>query len=113
MASRRSCGPTRIIIHNVPRFRIAIYLTCDYNVGSSISGDVTPVSVASELDFNSNEATAGSITDHDLLVCIVFLSKNFGFPVERFIVWFKLQRLVFVLLEVGQYNEKCLPHLSD
>ncbi|XP_028165282.1 inositol hexakisphosphate and diphosphoinositol-pentakisphosphate kinase isoform X4 [Ostrinia furnacalis] len=35
--------------------------------GSSISGDVTPVSLASELDFNSNEATAGSITDHDLL----------------------------------------------
>lgn len=35
--------------------------------GSSISGDVTPVSIASELDFNSNEATAGSITDHDLL----------------------------------------------
>ncbi|KAL0894125.1 hypothetical protein ABMA27_014164 [Loxostege sticticalis] len=35
--------------------------------GSSISGDVTPVSVASELEFNSNEATAGSITDHDLL----------------------------------------------
>lgn len=37
--------------------------------GSSISGDVTPVSIASELEFNSNEATAGSITDHDLLVC--------------------------------------------
>ncbi|KAH9635315.1 hypothetical protein HF086_017881 [Spodoptera exigua] len=35
--------------------------------GSSISGDVTPVSIASELDFNSNEATAGSITDHELL----------------------------------------------
>ncbi|CAB3228621.1 unnamed protein product [Arctia plantaginis] len=35
--------------------------------GSSISGDVTPVSIASELEFNSNEATAGSITDHDLL----------------------------------------------
>ncbi|XP_048479273.1 inositol hexakisphosphate and diphosphoinositol-pentakisphosphate kinase [Plutella xylostella] len=35
--------------------------------GSSISGDVTPVSLASELDFNSNEATAGSITDHDLM----------------------------------------------
>lgn len=28
---------------------------------------MTPVSIASELDFNSNEATAGSITDHDLL----------------------------------------------
>ncbi|CAH2086187.1 unnamed protein product [Euphydryas editha] len=37
------------------------------SAGSSISGDVTPVSAASELDFNSNEATAGSITDHDLL----------------------------------------------
>ncbi|XP_026329144.1 inositol hexakisphosphate and diphosphoinositol-pentakisphosphate kinase-like isoform X6 [Hyposmocoma kahamanoa] len=35
--------------------------------GSSISGDVTPVSIASELEFNSNEATAGSITDHDLM----------------------------------------------
>lgn len=35
--------------------------------GSSISGDVTPVSAASELEFNSNEATAGSLTDHDLL----------------------------------------------
>ncbi|KAJ0180692.1 hypothetical protein K1T71_004096 [Dendrolimus kikuchii] len=35
--------------------------------GSSISGDVTPVSIASELEFNSNEATAGSITDHELL----------------------------------------------
>ncbi|KAM3963145.1 LOW QUALITY PROTEIN: inositol hexakisphosphate and diphosphoinositol-pentakisphosphate kinase [Aphomia sociella] len=35
--------------------------------GSSISGDVTPVSIASEQDFNSNEATAGSITDHDLM----------------------------------------------
>ncbi|XP_069365675.1 inositol hexakisphosphate and diphosphoinositol-pentakisphosphate kinase 2 isoform X2 [Maniola hyperantus] len=35
--------------------------------GSSISGDVTPVSVASEPEFHSNEATAGSITDHDLL----------------------------------------------
>lgn len=35
--------------------------------GSSISGDVTPVSLASEFEFNSNEATAGSITDHDLL----------------------------------------------
>ncbi|CAG9783932.1 unnamed protein product [Diatraea saccharalis] len=35
--------------------------------GSSISGDLTPVSLASELEFNSNEATAGSITDHDLL----------------------------------------------
>ncbi|XP_061383237.1 inositol hexakisphosphate and diphosphoinositol-pentakisphosphate kinase isoform X2 [Danaus plexippus] len=35
--------------------------------GSSISGDVTPVSVASELEFNSNEATAGSMTDHDLM----------------------------------------------
>lgn len=40
---------------------------CDVS-GSSISGDVTPVSIASELEFNSNEATAGSITDHDLLV---------------------------------------------
>lgn len=36
--------------------------------GSSVSGDVTPVSLASELEFNSNEATAGSITDHDLMV---------------------------------------------
>ncbi|CAH0721870.1 unnamed protein product, partial [Brenthis ino] len=35
--------------------------------GSSISGDVTPVSAASELEFHSNEATAGSITDHDIL----------------------------------------------
>ncbi|XP_072943699.1 uncharacterized protein [Epargyreus clarus] len=35
--------------------------------GSSISGDVTPVSGTSELEFNSNEATAGSITDHDIL----------------------------------------------
>ncbi|XP_028032060.1 inositol hexakisphosphate and diphosphoinositol-pentakisphosphate kinase isoform X6 [Bombyx mandarina] len=35
--------------------------------GSSISGDLTPVSNASELEFNSNEATAGSITDHDLM----------------------------------------------
>ncbi|XP_073943698.1 inositol hexakisphosphate and diphosphoinositol-pentakisphosphate kinase isoform X2 [Choristoneura fumiferana] len=35
--------------------------------GSSVSGDVTPVSIASELEFNSNEATAGSITDHDLM----------------------------------------------
>ncbi|XP_064071744.1 inositol hexakisphosphate and diphosphoinositol-pentakisphosphate kinase isoform X4 [Vanessa tameamea] len=35
--------------------------------GSSISGDVTPVSAASELEFKSNEATAGSITDHDIL----------------------------------------------
>lgn len=39
-----------------------------YVVGSSISGDVTPVSAASELEFHSNEATAGSITDHDILV---------------------------------------------
>ncbi|XP_050345278.1 inositol hexakisphosphate and diphosphoinositol-pentakisphosphate kinase 2 isoform X7 [Nymphalis io] len=35
--------------------------------GSSISGDVTPVSATSELEFKSNEATTGSITDHDLL----------------------------------------------
>ncbi|XP_031768246.1 inositol hexakisphosphate and diphosphoinositol-pentakisphosphate kinase isoform X7 [Galleria mellonella] len=35
--------------------------------GSSISGDITPVSMTSEQEFNSNEATAGSITDHDLL----------------------------------------------
>ncbi|KAJ2952901.1 hypothetical protein O0L34_g7266 [Tuta absoluta] len=35
--------------------------------GSSISGSVTPVSLASELEFNSNEATAGSITDQDLM----------------------------------------------
>ncbi|XP_059057152.1 inositol hexakisphosphate and diphosphoinositol-pentakisphosphate kinase [Achroia grisella] len=35
--------------------------------GSSISGDITPVSIASEQEFNSNEATAGSITDHELL----------------------------------------------
>ncbi|CAK1581659.1 unnamed protein product [Parnassius mnemosyne] len=35
--------------------------------GSCISGDVTPVSAASELEFNSNEATAGSGTDHELL----------------------------------------------
>ncbi|KPJ06264.1 hypothetical protein RR48_14706 [Papilio machaon] len=35
--------------------------------GSCISGDVTPVSAASDLEFNSNEATAGSGTDHDLL----------------------------------------------
>ncbi|XP_013180541.1 PREDICTED: inositol hexakisphosphate and diphosphoinositol-pentakisphosphate kinase 2 isoform X2 [Papilio xuthus] len=35
--------------------------------GSYISGDVTPVSAASDLEFNSNEATAGSGTDHDLL----------------------------------------------
>ncbi|CAH2990530.1 unnamed protein product [Chilo suppressalis] len=35
--------------------------------GSSISGDLTPVSLASELEFNSNEATAGSLTDHNLL----------------------------------------------
>ncbi|XP_053625933.1 inositol hexakisphosphate and diphosphoinositol-pentakisphosphate kinase 2 isoform X2 [Plodia interpunctella] len=35
---------------------------------SSISGDVTPVSLASEQEeFNSNEATAGSITDHEIL----------------------------------------------
>lgn len=37
-------------------------------LGSCISGDVTPVSAASDLEFNSNEATAGSGTDHDLLV---------------------------------------------
>ncbi|CAG4988526.1 unnamed protein product [Parnassius apollo] len=35
--------------------------------GSYISGDVTPVSAASELEFNSNEATAGSGTDRELL----------------------------------------------
>ncbi|XP_068629845.1 inositol hexakisphosphate and diphosphoinositol-pentakisphosphate kinase 2 [Battus philenor] len=35
--------------------------------GSCISGDVTPVSAASELEFNSNEATAGSGTDQELL----------------------------------------------
>ncbi|XP_045529274.1 inositol hexakisphosphate and diphosphoinositol-pentakisphosphate kinase 2 isoform X5 [Pieris brassicae] len=35
--------------------------------GSSISGDVTPVSASSELEFNSNEATAGSLTDHDIM----------------------------------------------
>ncbi|XP_039746764.1 inositol hexakisphosphate and diphosphoinositol-pentakisphosphate kinase isoform X2 [Pararge aegeria] len=35
--------------------------------GSSISGDLTPASLASELDFHSNEATAGSITDHELM----------------------------------------------
>lgn len=34
--------------------------------GSSVSGDVTPVSVTSELEFNSNDATAGSITDQDI-----------------------------------------------
>ncbi|XP_063531492.1 inositol hexakisphosphate and diphosphoinositol-pentakisphosphate kinase isoform X8 [Cydia strobilella] len=38
-----------------------------HHPGSSVSGDVTPVSLASELEFNSNEATAGSITDHDLM----------------------------------------------
>ncbi|CAG4912061.1 unnamed protein product [Colias eurytheme] len=39
----------------------------DRLTGSSISGDVTPVSATSELEFNSNEATAGSITDHDIM----------------------------------------------
>ncbi|GBP91779.1 Inositol hexakisphosphate and diphosphoinositol-pentakisphosphate kinase [Eumeta japonica] len=37
-----------------------------YHPPGSISGDVTPVSCASDLEFNSNEATAGSLTDHDL-----------------------------------------------
>lgn len=41
---------------------------CAFAAGSSISGDVTPASLASELEFNSNEATAGSLTDHDILV---------------------------------------------
>ncbi|XP_060800495.1 inositol hexakisphosphate and diphosphoinositol-pentakisphosphate kinase 2 isoform X3 [Amyelois transitella] len=43
------------------------YLPHSDVAGSSISGDVTPVSLTSELEFNSNEATAGSVTDHELL----------------------------------------------
>ncbi|XP_050670340.1 uncharacterized protein LOC126969079, partial [Leptidea sinapis] len=43
------------------------YLPAPGPAGHSISGDVTPVSMNSELDLFSNDATAGSLTDHDLL----------------------------------------------
>ncbi|CAK1545190.1 unnamed protein product [Leptosia nina] len=47
-------------------FELRPYGLNDVLAGSSISGDVTPVSASSETDFNSNEATAGSLTDHDI-----------------------------------------------
>ncbi|CAH2073466.1 unnamed protein product, partial [Iphiclides podalirius] len=79
MAKADSCERGRRIGWQRPKWDGEAATLCAYDAtlhpfmlhsnvaGSCISGDVTPVSAASELEFNSNEATAGSGTDHELL----------------------------------------------